>query len=86
MSAQIKTGGPAFPQARVTVLAEDGTPNESCAVSHDGATLRDYFAAKAMGVALHRCNIEYDGFKVDWMAKKSYEIADAMLAAREVTP
>ena len=47
MTAHKETGGPAFPMTHVTVLAEDGTPNESCEVRHEGMTLRDYFAAHA---------------------------------------
>lgn len=38
---------PAFPMARVTVLAEDGTPNEAAGLGHPGMTLRDYFIAHA---------------------------------------
>ena len=38
-------GGPAFPMASVTVLAEDMSHTS---LTHHGMTLRDYFAAKAM--------------------------------------
>ena len=75
MSA-IKDGGPAFPRN----YDADG---------HNGMTLRDYFAAKALpaylshvsdgGAAiLSRCYAE--------AAKEAYEIADAMLDAREAKP
>lgn len=62
------TGGPAFP---VPGLHEDE--------SFNGMTLRDYFAAKAMQASRSRQS-QY----VSWddLAKDSYEIADAMLAAR----
>lgn len=40
-------GGPAFPWVKVTVLAEDGTANESLETGQMGMTLRDWFAAHA---------------------------------------
>lgn len=42
-------------------------------------TLRDYFAAKAMLGLLTSTRIS----KPDWIANDSYEMADAMLKARE---
>ena len=56
---------------------------------HDGMTLRDYFAAKAMPA----CYAEYcthaniQGFDEGWkmgVALDAYAMADAMLKAREV--
>jgi hypothetical protein len=44
-----------------------------------GMTLRDYFAAKAMQARL----TGYQGQWYDRIATESYEIADAMLKARE---
>lgn len=41
-----------------------------------GMTLRDYFAAKAMQ------KLDHDADKY-WLATRAYEIADAMLEARE---
>jgi len=67
-----ETGGPAFPRDH----AHDG---------HNGMTLRDYFAAKAMqGICAHS-----GGASPVWaennsdIAEVSYELADAMLKARE---
>lgn len=85
MSA-IKNGGPAFPQAKVTVLAEDGTPNEAAAVTHNGMTMRDYFAAKALPVVYsdYCASASKIGFDEGWMmgvAMDAYAMADAMLAA-----
>jgi hypothetical protein len=61
------TGGPAFP----TQVA-----------SYEGMTLRDYFAAKAMQGLLSR--IGHDKINVhDVLAQRTYQIADAMLKARE---
>lgn len=73
-----KDGGPAFP------IVE---PNEPCAVTI-GMTLRDYFAAKALpSIFTDYCAIaRIDGWDQDWrqyVALESYEIADAMLKARE---
>lgn len=65
-----ETGGPAFPRDH----ASDG---------HNGMTLRDYFAAKAMHGMLSRAvmkgvnpvtDVEY--------AELAYQMADAMLAER----
>ena len=94
--SKIETGGPAFPMARVTVLAEDGTPNEATGVTHGGMTLRDYFAAKAMQGIVSSIATEDDyrrlrghasasGLTVsEWIARDAFKQADAMLKAREV--
>lgn len=69
-SAPVNDGGAAFPNS---------VPHEF-QYAHDGMTLRDYFAAKALA-----------GHYADWgthsmneIATLSYTMADAMLAAREV--
>ena len=63
---------PAFPK---TPFIEVGTPQ-------NGMTLRDYFAAKAMQGLLAR--IGHDKINVhDVIAQRTYQIADAMLKARE---
>lgn len=63
-------GGPAFP-----------------AQGYEGVTLRDYFAAKAMqgwlaSFPADACHPSVSGV-CDKVAKQSYELADAMLKARE---
>lgn len=73
-----KTGGPAFPQSGVC------TPEINSWDSEDfggrGISIRDYFAAKAMQGRLAN---------PDWLcsddrtATEAYQIADAMLRARE---
>jgi hypothetical protein len=63
------TGGPAFPLFAAT--------------GYVGMTLRDYFAAKAMQVVLYQCDCFPDE---DWrmgVALDSYQMADAMMKARE---
>ncbi len=77
MSAHPKDGGPAFPS--------HGSMGE---VSHEGMSLRDYFAAKAMQAFIIRGfsgqrdmgSAEYD----ETVSRFAYESADAMLKAREV--
>ena len=61
-------GGPAFPHSR---LGSD----------HDGMTLRDYFAAKAMQVLLEKSD-EWTMTFYD-VADHAYAMADHMLSARE---
>ena len=74
MSEPINDGGPAFPceeQIRCN--------GEVCDIrKFTGMTLRDYFAAAALQGLMASRNFldEYDGSSV-------YEIADAMLKARE---
>jgi hypothetical protein len=48
---------------------------------HDGMTLRDYFAAKAMQSMNSR--EDYVDAPADAIALDAYALADAMLAARE---
>jgi hypothetical protein len=63
------TGGPAFPLFAATGYA--------------GMTLRDYFAAEVMQVVLYQCDCFPDE---DWrmgVALDSYQMADAMLKARD---
>lgn len=63
-----KTGGAAFP---VAYSNED--------FIQEGATLRDYFAAKAMDALIGDGGY---GSRNDDLAKGAYQIADAMLKAR----
>ncbi len=66
-------GGPAYPT--------NETENYS---AWDGMTLRDYFAGQALaGLTTHDLD---DEPRMDALAPAAYEIADAMLAARESTP
>lgn len=68
-----KTGGAAFP---VAYSNED--------FIQEGATLRDYFAAKAMqGVlANNQCTPMGMSFDPNSLSKMAYGMADAMLKAR----
>jgi hypothetical protein len=52
---------------------------------HDGMTLRDYFAGQVVGSVMHLCarDTVLPGESIEAaFARKSYAIADAMLAAR----
>jgi hypothetical protein len=82
MSAPINDGGPAFPTAATATthgFYQDGQPCMTHYGSRSGITVRDYFAAAALQGLMASREIsldEYDGPYV-------YEIADAMLKARE---
>jgi hypothetical protein len=79
------TGGPAFPTARVNINGVD--EQDGIQAFGAGMTLRDYFAAKAMQSTLaDNAYVERTETTVEWLAivaKSSYEIADAMLKARD---
>ena len=71
---KIETGGPAFPV------------NISTHPDFDGATLRDYFAAKAMQGMLANPNQDYAPLTAKSQAAVvdgAYAMADAMLEARK---
>ena len=65
------TGGPAFPS--------HGSMGE---VAHEGMTLRDHFAAKAMQSILAREDGKFTT-TLEYVGGKAYQYADAMLKARE---
>jgi hypothetical protein len=70
MSAQINDGGPAFQHK----TQWDGiTPS----INYHGISMRDYFAGKAIEALIVR------GWGLENASGKAYEIADAMLRARE---
>jgi len=48
--------------------------------SHDGLSMRDYFAAKALQGMLAETSLKATA---EEFANKSYELADAMMKARE---
>jgi hypothetical protein len=73
MSEPINDGGQAFPRS--------GYDGPDCsAIGVDGMTLRDYFAAKALVGFI----VENATSLPDTLATWSYQVADAMLKAREV--
>ena len=72
-----KTGGPAFPYEE---RKSDGAPYKD----YFGMTMRDYFAAKAMQVELAQCKEFPDENWRVGIALSAYQMADAMLKAREL--
>jgi hypothetical protein len=64
------TGGPAFPTATLAQKTEGGM------------TLRDYFAAKALQGMFASGNLP-KSVQDDELASVAYQVADAMLKARE---
>ena len=78
MSDHVNTGGPAFPSG----LIDPSTPEDAVQSLHNGMTLRDYFAAKAMQAIIARADDRFTT-TVDFVGGKSYQYADAMLRARQ---
>ena len=77
------TGGPAFPgkQKALAIQTEHIGIASEYEIEHNGMTLRDYFAAKAMqGMLAENGGGAMSNVKLaDW----AYDIADSMLKARE---
>jgi hypothetical protein len=72
--SEIKTGGRAFPWC--------GDLNETPTINLD-MTLRDYFAAKAMGGMLADPAVKIGtDERADLLARSAYRIAGAMIRAR----
>jgi len=80
----MKDGGPAFP--RIGVLGPDeDRPNQTVwwDEGDSGMSLRDYFAAKALPWISQFNSVDGEAVTFEAIAKHSYEMADAMLKARE---
>lgn len=79
----MNTGGPAFP-AQSKIGVNDTNTWITEIPGQSGMTLRDYFAAKAMQavIANAMCS-EKEAVFYDEVSAISYEMADAMLKARE---
>ena len=75
MSNQINDGGPAFPNV---------PPDSQYSKWDMGMTLRDYFAAAALKGQAHRFAHPHEHREL--LAQDCYDIADAMIKAREVKP
>ena len=81
MNEKIKDGGPAFPVP--DVIDHDRNYYQ---YGGQGMTLRDYFAAKAIPSVITQCKGDIrraDENPPDYFARVAFEIADAMLSARE---
>jgi hypothetical protein len=77
MNVPINDGGPAFPR---TVTINDGIDGFT-ERKNNGMTLRDYFAAAALKGQAHRFAHPHEHREL--LAQDCYDIADAMLKARE---
>jgi hypothetical protein len=76
-------GGPAFPLEYSTFQYHQNSNTERIFHHQTGLSLRDYFAAKAMqGIASDSTFNPVDDYEIT-ISKLSYQIADAMLEARE---
>jgi len=86
MSTPRNDGGPAFPRAAFTTeLQSVGHDNLSEAgftsTRQSGMTLRDYFAGQALAGTVIE---DWKGYEAT-LAYRCYEVADAMLKAREAS-
>lgn len=73
----VNDGGSAFPMPPVGT----GDPRDGMAGGHNGMTLRDRFACKALAAIPHiGCGCD---LRVEEVALAAYQLADAMLKARE---
>jgi hypothetical protein len=70
------TGGPAFP----VLHSIDGNWVKEPLDKYAGMTLRDYFAAAALQGLISEPNIKAP---IEEFASRSYQLADAMLKARQ---
>ena len=80
----MNTGGPAFP---VSALVYNERGLDPTTIIHDGMTLRDYFAAKAMQAHIQRedvfAAIAQDRLTTEKVCSGCYAWADKMLEARK---
>jgi len=83
--SKIDDGGPAFPLSADAAI--NPVTNVYGADISSGLTKRDYFAAKAMAAMLGRNDASpsdlHEGFQtlLDFIARASYQAADALIAA-----
>jgi hypothetical protein len=74
---------PAFP---VSALVYNEQGKDPTTIIHDGMTLRDYFAAKAMQADMSTYSEDLIYEKSEWFEARAtqwYAVADAMLKARK---
>ena len=81
-----KDGGPAFPGEYDTVLVDTAGVRGpfTIAARQKGMSLRDYFAAQALGAMVSAYYQHPHSFD-ELVAEAAYKYADAMLKAREAT-
>ena len=74
-----KNGGPAFPQAHHSISVSDAEGARELL----GMSLRDWFAGKSLDPTIASYIASKKPCDTEIVAKHCYDIADAMLAARE---
>lgn len=86
----MKDGGPAFPATRAEEIpiAQSENLTDWADVTYPGMSLRDWFAGQALaGLLSHGPHPDLKNMGSDRLSKHiagaAYQIADAMLAARE---
>ena len=83
MDDQFDDGGPAFPVTGYAATNGHTSPADVCGMGFGGMSLRDYYAGGVM-VGLLSSSEPSESLDVPHYASFSYEIADAMLKAREI--
>lgn len=73
---------PAFPRP-FSLDTREAYDDSVAHPAHTGITIQDYFAAKAMQGALSGCASRGEVVMYSEMASLAYEMADAMMKARE---
>ena len=77
------TGGPAFPETHVLPIMIQEQVVQKGWKGREGMTLRDWFAGQIIMGNIARAKPGYEFSSNKELAKLSYEMADAMLKARE---
>ena len=75
---------PAFPgkQKALLIKSEHSDIAKQYEIDQNGMTLRDYFAAKALPIAIQEMN-DAESYNTNDAAIVAYQYADAMMKARE---
>ncbi len=86
--AEVNDGGPVFPQTYIAIaqgenVTLDATHPED--IPH-GISLRDWYAGRVTQALLTHCTSYPTKAAIEHLAYRAYEIADAMIAAREEQP
>lgn len=77
MESKIEDGGPAFPPGY------EMDPNDPTKVVYRGLTKRDWFAGQALTEFANLTSLKHSEVTAKVIANLSYQLADAMLAARK---
>lgn len=81
-----RTGGPAFPRSGYEYQDEEGGRLQLACDAADGMALRDWFAGQALPTVIHLSHHKNGQWDYAASAACAYEMADALLKAREGPP